>query len=774
MLQWTPLDGLRSSVGCALVALAAVAPAQAQTARIPVSVIEGRLVVRCDVSTRFRRIPVNLFLDYEETCGLQLHNQAASGLKSETQDGRSFPITVHLPGIDLEVERREIGDDKYLDDFTRWNSIALGEVSVVGTIGAKLLKDYYVIFDLDAGFIELEAPREREQSPAEPAPGVTRVTTTTINDIVWLPVTYDGGTQAAMVLGTGNYDTLVDGFLADDLGAPAGDIGAVKLSGYDLAEFVALRPGDVNYMHPDGALGVTGIGLLEHFRVEVDRVNHCAYIEQMRPAAYPAGDLQFFTAMVDEDKPGITAFLEANPRHRLALEAARLLVTLNLIDGVDVETMRPAVAFVNDASPEDLRATSALALMKTCNAFGYPEHVILAGEVGIEGGRDDRYPDAVHKIHARLGEVQLELGNQDQAWRHLLAAAFGMPEDGMVNLNLGRFYEAQGRHKRAFSRYLQAAIKPDSGPQALEGMSRVADQGSGSEGYSVDVVERMISGKVRNFGAASSFKPDEANTTNRVVLVEFFTNSFLGDGSKGAIGGALAHEGLVSHFEPEQVAFLSYHLPYEQLDPLINELGQYTAEDGNVPGPWVYRVDGFLNAEGAGKWSDAEKIYNAVRLHVLDRLKEPAEFEFELSGEVKDGVARGELIVRGEPRSHINVQIVLAEKGVLFPGKTEVVVHRMLARGALTGSPQGIPWDPVDGEMRIPFEVALADLRAANETYIDELCEETGGIVRKLSMAIDPAQVRFVAHLRDNRGGFVLQAAVAEPKNLSELEGANE
>ncbi len=756
------------------VLFAAAPTATAQTARIPVSIVEGRLVVRCDVSTRFRRIPVNLFIDYEEGCGLQLHNQAAAGLKSETADGRAVPITVHLPGLDLEVERREIGDDEYLDEYTKWNSIALGEVSVVGTIGAKLLKDYYAIFDLDAGFIELAPPREREEEPSDPADGVTRVSTTEINDIVWLPVTHSGGSSAAMLLGTGTYDTVVDAFLADDLGFPAGDIGEVVLAERDIASFVALRPDEVNYMHPDCALGMTGINLLEHFRVEVDRVNNYVYFEQMRAANLPEGDQRFFAAMVDEDASGIAAFLDDFGDHRLTLEAARLLVTLRLIESADKESMRSALDYVDAACPEDLRATSALALMKTCNAFGNPEHVIAAGELGLEGGRDDRYPDAVHKIHARLGEVHIGEGNVDGAWRHLLSAAFGMPEDGMVNLHLGRFYESQGRYKRAFSRYLQAAIKADSGPQAVEGMARIAPRLEDGEGYTVDVVERMIAGKVRNFGPASTFKPDEENTSNRVVLVEFFTNSFLGDGSRGAIGGALGNEGLTSHFAPEQVAFLSYHLPHENLDPLINELGEHTASLLGLPGPWVHVVDGRGQQPGAGKWSDAEGVYNAVREAVLARLPKKAKFECELTGAVEDGVAKGELIVRGEPRKNTLVQIVLAEKGVLFPGSTEVVVHRMLARAALTGSVEGVEWNPTDGVMTIPFEVALADIRTANDAYLDELCRQTDGIVRKLSMTIDPSQVRFVAHLRDSRSGRVLQAAVSEPTNLSELEGANQ
>jgi hypothetical protein len=759
---------------CALALVALTNAAMAQAARIPVSVIEGRLVVRCDVSTRFRRLPANLFIDFEDTCSLQLHNQAAAGLKSETQDGRSFPITAHLPGLDMTVDRRQIGDDEYLDDFTRWNSIALGEVSVVGTIGAALLKDYFTTFDLDGGFIELAPPREKEETPVDPPEGVLRVTTTETNNIVWLPVSYDKGTPGAMVLGTGTYDTQVDGFLAGDLGFPAGDIGSVHMSGIDLTQFVVLRPGEVNYTHTDGALGVTGLNLLEHFRVEIDRVNHCAYFEQMRPAKVPEGDFQYFSAMVDEEVDGLTAFIETFKNHRLKLEASRLLLNLLLIEGADAEAIQAAVSHVDSACPEDLRATSALGMMKTCNSFGFPQYVILAGEAGLVHGRDDRYPDAVHKIHARLGEVHMDLEHGESAWRHLLSAAFGMPEDGMVNLNLGRFYESQGRHRRAFSRFLQAAIRPDSGPQGVEGLSRVGAQIPDGEGYSVDVVERMIAGKVRSFGAANRFEATEENSSNRIPLVEFFTNSFLGNGSKGAIGGALGNEGLTSHFDSGQVAFLSYHLPHEQLDPLINELGTFTAQLLEVPGPWMHMVDGYRQGPGSGRWSDAEGIYNEVRKIVLSRLKKEAEFDLGLNATVIDGVVKGELVVHGEARKRTQVQIVLAEKGVLFPGKTEVIVHRYLARAALTKSVAGIDWNPVDGQMTIPFEVSLDDIRAENERYIDELCAETGGLVRKLSMTIEPAQVRFIAHLRDRSTGRVLQAITAEPSNLAELEDTNE
>ncbi|MEM7517120.1 MAG: hypothetical protein AAF368_09390, partial [Planctomycetota bacterium] len=305
------------------------------------------------------------------------------------------------------------------------------------------------------------------------------------------------------------------------------------------------------------------------------------------------------------------------------------------------------------------------------------------------------------------------------------------------------------------------------------GMERVAPHLPDGEGFSVDVVERMVAGKVRNFGASSKFEATEDNTSNRVCLVEFFTNSFLGNGSRGAIGGALANEGLTGHFPMENVAFLSYHLPDERLDPLINELAEDTAAMLGVPGPWVHVIDGVNKANGAGRWSDAEKIYNEVRELVTARLEGPSKFTMELEGSVVDGVCKGALIVRGDARRKTRVQIVLAEKGVLFPGSTEVFVHRYLARAALTDSTDGVEWDPDDEDkMELPFEVSLEDIRAENEAYLDELCEDTDGVVRKLSMSIDPAQVRFIGTVRDSRSGRVLQAIAVDPTNLAELEEA--
>ena len=84
------------------------AVAQRREARMPVSVVAGRLVVRCEVSTKFERLPANLFIDYDRPCALELHNRFVAGLKAE-QGATFHPLTINLPGFDITVPRREHG-----------------------------------------------------------------------------------------------------------------------------------------------------------------------------------------------------------------------------------------------------------------------------------------------------------------------------------------------------------------------------------------------------------------------------------------------------------------------------------------------------------------------------------------------------------------------------------------------------------------------------------------------------------------------------------------
>ncbi|QDU66127.1 hypothetical protein [Engelhardtia mirabilis] len=737
-------------------------------------VVAGRLIVSCDISSPTNRLPVNLLVEYEGLHGLQLHNRAAAGLRAETADGQAVPLTLHFPDFDLSVPRRELGDEDLYEDFTKYHSIELGENALVGSIGAELLEPWKVTFDLAAGRLDLAPPGSAQAPPSGPVidgDGSVTVPISLINDRAWLSVRFGDGSPGAMAIGTGLYDTLIDRVVAEQRGAPAGDIGALRVGNIDLCEYVALRPEDVVEVHPDGVAGVLGINALEHLKVEVDRVRRTARIERTAPAV-PASieaDRAFFRARAAEETGPLIAFLNEFEGARLAPEAAKLLLDLTLDFGGDGDEIAAAVKWIFETTPEDLRTTRMLDLMVEMSDLGEDEVVLAAGALGVESGRDDRYPNAVHEVHGRLGRTLIERGERRDAWRHLLSAAFGLPEDGRINYDLGRFYELEGRNQRAFSRYVQAVIRPETGAEAIEALGRVQPLLEDGEALSVDTIERMIAGKVRNFGAASRFEPDLEHPAQRTVLCEYFTNAYLGDETAGAIGGALGNEGLISHFDPEYVVFLSHHLPSPQPDPLCTSLARARAELLGVGDPVVHVFDGGVRGPGAARWRQAEAVYQSCRELALARLTQPTDFRFEIGAEVLDGRLRGTVTVTGPELDDLVVQVVVAEKGVLFPGKSTVVVHRCVARAALTGDDLGLPFTPEGGVMDVDFDVSFDELAQRQEDFLEQLEAEGLGSATPISTQIDPRQARVVAFVFRRSSGAVLGAAQAEPSLPEEL-----
>jgi tetratricopeptide (TPR) repeat protein len=735
-------------------------------ARMPVRVIGGRLVVRCEVSTKYRRIPSNLFLDFDHSCGLELHNKAAAGLKVDT--GKGVPITIHLAGFNISVERREHGDEDDLDNFTKLYSKELGETACVGTIGSAILQNYHLVFDIRSGFVILAPPRPNTGAIPEEEPGTTVISMTVTNNQVWIPVRISDRRVLSMNLATSHYDTLVDQDICEALDKPGGDIGPVLLKTTDLHKYVALRPTEIVQVHADGVLGTVGINLLENFRVEIDHVNKFVKFEETKTAQYPAADLDYFNAMVADDPDALNTVLTKHPGERLAREASEMLLNLLVDSGEPLEKFIGAITWMNQTRIADLRSTEALTTMKMLLEARRPKVAILAGELGVKSGRQDRYPESVHKLHAKLGELMLKEKDHDKAWEHLLSAAFGLPQDGMINLHLGQFYESQKRYKRAMSRYVQAVIAPESGALAIKGLERV-QQATGAEALSVDLVDKLISGKVYNFGAATTFKPDDATSTNRVALMELFTNPHLGqrlpEGWRSFnVGGVMGQEGILSHFPRERVAVLTYHVADPEPSALINSLSMATAELYRDTRPVYTKINGRITGPGYGRARDAEKIYAANRKAITQQLALGAAFTLSASAKVENGNVKGAVTVKGPAVTGLHLQVILAERGVLYPGKGNVVVHRMVARTALTGDVDGIPLRIKDGSMTFRFNKSLAAIKTSNEEFLAEYEKKHAKNATRLSTQIDPRQITIVAFVRDALSLEVLQAVQINAK----------
>lgn len=757
-------------------ALALNGPAQGGDtleARMPVKIVAGRLIVRCDLSTRYRRIPVNLFIDYDRPCGLELHNRAADPLGVDKPGGNK--ITVHLPGFNLQLDGREHGDEDFLNDFTKLYSKELGETACVGTLGSKVLGGYHIVFDVNGGQVLLRPPSKPDPAPPAEEEGETITSCTLVNDLVWLPVRLADDSLAAMNIGTTRFDTIIDEDIADDFDKPAGDIGPVKVKSIDLHQFVAMRPEELIQVHPDRALGTLGLGMLQSFRIEVDRVNKWVRLTPTRAPAFPKEDLEFFQARLEEEPEPLLRWLEKHKGKRLSRECAELLLQLQLDRGVRAEEFEPALEWMDRTRIEDLRCTEALATMKTLTEARRPDVAILAGEIGVKSGRADRYPESVHKLHSRLGELMIEIPEKRRkAWEHLLSAAFGLPEDGIINLNLGRFYELEKRYRRAMSRYVQAVIQPESGPMAVKALERLQEKMSG-EPLSVDLVDKLIAGKVFNFGAPTRFEPTSTNFGGRRALVEFFTNGHFGqrlpEGWRSfAIGGAMAAEGLLSHYDRDQCVVLMYHVEQPEPTALMNELSMHQADYYGDPRPVYCMINGVRKGPGASKWRDGEKVYEQNRAAVAEAIMDEPEWSLTAEAEVKDGVISGSVTVKGPGDPNLVVQIVLAERGVLYPGKAQVVVNRMVARYALSGSLLGKPYEPRNGEMTIPFKKALADITEENERFLEKYESRGGKSCSRLSTTMDPRQLSIVAYIRDDSSREVLQCVQLDPKGAEPKE----
>jgi tetratricopeptide (TPR) repeat protein len=757
------MTACRSFVSAALALVACTALAstsraqEAGVARIPVHVVNGRLVVGCQIAAH-KRIAANLFIDYDAPVGLLLHNKAAAGIESEADDGTPVPITVFLPDLNIEVAQREAGDEQYFERFTKWYSKELGENAVVGTLGARVLSRYHVTFDLAAGFIELSAPHALSKEPPPDVAGSTRVAVTLFNDLVWFPVAFGEHRGGALGLATSKYDTWVDADLCRELHHPAGDIGAARVGDLDIARVVPFRPEEIRQRHPDGVFGMTGLDLLEHFRLEVDRVNRFARFTPSAPANFAAADVEFYKARLAEEPAPVEAWLEAHKTERLAPEAAQLLLDLQLQARADEASMRRALEFVQGTRPADLKATGALELLQKLLQTGQAKYALIAGELGLANGREDRYPDAVHKLHAHMGSIQLQQGARRDAWKHLLSAAFGLPEDGPLNLDLARCYEQDGRYSRAYSRYLQALLSAESGPAAIEGLERVQPKLDDPEAFSVEGIEKLIEGRVEGFGAATKFHPDDGEMPQRAVLVEYFTNAHF----EFEIGVALGRDGLRDHFGNEYCVLVTYDVPEPELEPLVNPLSMRMWHDSGAKEIAQF-ADGVYRLPEAARSRFKQEVYDACRGVVMQRLTTPTDYLIEVSADVDRTGIRGSVRFNGPENSDVVAQVILIERGVLFPGKSKVVIHRNVARAALTKSLEGEPFAPEYGTMNVDFDRTWDAILAENTAFLDQRAQAGAGVVSRVSMRVDPRQASVVAVLRNKKTHEVLQAVQFDP-----------
>ncbi|UCG16966.1 MAG: hypothetical protein JSV19_02815 [Phycisphaerales bacterium] len=726
-------------------------------------VIDGVLCSRCVVRCADRSIPANVMIDLGLPIPLLVHERTAGllGLTGNSRVELRFGdvVLTDVVGVGAQLPA--------LERLTRDFASELGELPAVAIAGLPAFKALTLTpqLDISAGMLRLlpEAPPGQAAGPEQADENVCTVPYEEQRNGYWLSAAAPDGFTLRARFATSQYDTIVDATVADLAGAPGGDLDELHIGPLNIARFVALRPADLSDMSQLRPDIITGTNLLSHFRVTIDTVNRRMTFEQTREPDFPSEERRYFIAMVENDAAAIEEFLDRHPSSRLAGEAADKLLSLRLDEyPPDSEAIRRAVRHRAGSVPARRRAGLMVELADHLLAGDRDEKYELATyvlTVGLEYAPLDLNAKAAHQLHARLGHVALRRDDLKQARRHLLSAAFGMPKDPQVNHWMGEYYERSGKLARAWSRYVQAILTDEPPAGALRGLDRLNRNPAFRASFTMTDAEQLLEGRVPEFHAAERFVGDGAGGGGgHVELVELFSCI----DHAVTLAPELAFGALMELFSGENVAFVEYHLPAPQTDPLVSGAGLARASFYGVEEAPVAFFDGTTSAEDGGIDRDADKVYQAYKTLSLSR--SPGTGQWRVGGQVRvsNGEILGEVELTGpEATADLRFFVLLCEKAVMAAGANGAILHRQVARRAI--SPAGgfaVPMSP--GRRTFAIAVDPKKVGAELESTIKRMEDEKGIEFLMRPTYVDGAQCAVVAFLQDVRAKTVMAAGMMD------------
>ena len=466
----------------------AVSPASASLS-LPLRLVDGHIILSAtlyDQGGADDAVSLELVLD--SPAAITLHGDQLGWLKldeSKIRKNQHPPVkvvfaggtTLQLPATDFKPE----GSSARVDSQNRLTQLfptQLDERKVKGTIGLGFLRNYRVTLDLVGRELTL-APSiaDAAASPTESAAaqGSDFSGTFELRDgRLTLPVQVPGPRPSGLlVLGSSFYDTLIDQDLAKALDRPTGDVEPVTLLGetpIELSRYVAFRPKAwraTPIAAGDERLFLSGVNLLAAFRLEIDWTASQLHLTQQADPARPEADRAYFQAETTGTADAFEAYLKAFPESRMNNEAARKLMALRIDDfAPSDEDLLSALDWVIKTTSAERRTETGLTYVTRFAATpGQTALAIKAAQLSLSHSRLAMTVQDVYRLHRVLGELYLEQGELESAWKHLLSAAFVPiardPDHAFrVALNLARVYEKQGRAVRAYSRYKAALAVP--------------------------------------------------------------------------------------------------------------------------------------------------------------------------------------------------------------------------------------------------------------------------------------------------------------------------
>ncbi len=514
-----------------LAALLAAIPVSAGYAQVPAAVppagggldarlLGDRILVRVELRTETWLKDTHAVIDFARPTALEINSDV---MRSLSWDEDEQALAIVTDGFRIEVPRDgvvlEVGE--LTKDITARYDNELGQTDVAAIIGWPVLKDYAMRLNLADGRFTLTPGEEADVDQVRSRSSTFVAGVTVFDDRVLIPVSYRGGKAAYMEFATADYHTRIDQPLARAAGKPSGDLDDIYLGrtarSERLSGMAALFPTDLKAerqaayeaakafadrieaqggevpphlaARPVVAFGEdvllrTGLSLLAGYDFEINPVRGYFAATRIADSNYSAADAAFYAAAAAASADGLRDYLHAHPADRNVEEAVELLFDLGLDAGASVAEQMAAIDLglqVVEARRKFVYVAGFLEPLLEPDAMAVHTDLIVAiGEHAMAFVSRAQKPGDRQHIQLLLGDRYLAKGDPHQAWKYFLAAAFnGDPRgDGVTRHELGRAYEALGRHRRAYSSYQRAlsrfvGLPPAMAESARAGLERL-------------------------------------------------------------------------------------------------------------------------------------------------------------------------------------------------------------------------------------------------------------------------------------------------------------
>jgi len=736
----------------------------ANGAEIRFKLIDGQPCARCTLQGPGKSIPANVVIDLGSRVPLLMHERTAKLL------GIAHSSPADLQFDDLTLAKVPVIPTglRSLEELTADHAEELADIPAVAILGLPALADFTVELEVGNGVLRLlpagqppipaaDGPRHAPDTPGDQDATTWSTRYKTEGAGYWLAGVGPEDFALRVRLVTSGWDTVIDSTVADLLGSPGGDLERVLLGGINAARYVALRPEDLSGTpepHPDLILGTN---LLSTFRLTIEPTAETIRFEQIREPRFPVEERAYFVARADEDAGAIESFLNDHPSSRLASEAGTVLLSLRLDEyPPDPGAISRAVRLRAQSVKADRSARTMVEFADELLAGRREDRHALSRDVLLvakEAAPQALNARVAHEIQARLGLIALQQGDLKQARRHLLSAAFGMPRDPLVSLWLGELYERTGKPARAWSRYLQATLGDDAPPEAFEGLNRLNRDPTFRASFTMADAQQLLEGRTAEFHPPDRYDARSASPDSpSVSLVEFFTCV----DQAQTLAPELAFGGLLEFFGSSQVAFIEYHLPAPEPDPLVSAPSASRAAFYGIESGPVVCFDGGRMVTDGGDGSATEGLYLAYKAACLAGPEPARDWRLDGYARISGEEITGRIELLGPQASDaLRLHVVLCEQMVMLSGANGVVLHRQVARSALS---------PEDGYRvstepgRRVFEVRCnpAHVAAALERTVTALETERSIQFRMRPTYVDPGLCTIVAFLQDANSRQVL------------------